>query len=110
VSTLVIVFRTVALLAFAGPMLLGVGARRRAPKARTRRHGRGRAPVVANFAAFGLFFPSLIIFSGSANSFTALLLALLGSLVTEETLLSRTFGRRYALYQKQTKMIIPYLL
>jgi protein-S-isoprenylcysteine O-methyltransferase Ste14 len=190
VSTLVIVFRTVALLAFAGPMLLGVGARRRAPKARTRRRGGGRAPVVANFAAFGLFFPSLIIFSGSANSFTALLLALLGSLVavvgaalvlrsraelgpawsflpkageetdlvttgpyrlvrhpiylgltlvavgqalafsswpaflivlsgivptfawrarTEETLLSRTFGRRYALYQKQTKMIIPYL-
>jgi hypothetical protein len=81
VSTLVIVFRTVALLAFAGPMLLGVGARRRAPKARTRRRGGGRAPVVANFAAFGLFFPSLIIFSGSANSFTALLLALLGSLV-----------------------------
>jgi protein-S-isoprenylcysteine O-methyltransferase Ste14 len=28
----------------------------------------------------------------------------------EETLLSRAFGKRYALYQKQTKIIIPYLL
>jgi protein-S-isoprenylcysteine O-methyltransferase Ste14 len=28
----------------------------------------------------------------------------------EEQLLSRAFGERYAVYQKQTKMIIPYLL
>jgi protein-S-isoprenylcysteine O-methyltransferase Ste14 len=27
----------------------------------------------------------------------------------EEKLLSRTFGERYALYRKQTKMMIPYL-
>jgi protein-S-isoprenylcysteine O-methyltransferase Ste14 len=27
----------------------------------------------------------------------------------EEKLLSRTFGERYAVYQKRTKMIIPYL-
>ena len=146
---------------------------------------------MANLAAFGLFFPSLIIFCGSAKPFTALLLASLGSLLAvagaalvlrsraelgpawslvpkagretglvttgpyrlvrhpiylglallamgealafsswpaflivlagivptfawraraEETLLSRTFGKRYALYQEQTRMIIPYLL
>jgi protein-S-isoprenylcysteine O-methyltransferase Ste14 len=146
---------------------------------------------MANFAAFGLFFLSLIIFSGGADGSTALLLASLGLLVAvggaalvlraraelgpawsflpkagqetglvttgpyrlvrhpiylglallalgeafafsswpaflivlsgivptfawraraEETLLSRTFGRRYALYQEQTSMIIPYLL
>jgi protein-S-isoprenylcysteine O-methyltransferase Ste14 len=29
---------------------------------------------------------------------------------TEERLLSRTFGERYALYQKRTRMMIPYLL
>jgi protein-S-isoprenylcysteine O-methyltransferase Ste14 len=190
-STLVIVFRTVSLLAFAGPMLLGVGGRRGERKTRARHRGSGRAPVGANLAAFGLFFPSLIVFSGSANAFTALLLASLGSLLAvagaalvlrsraelgpawsfvpkasqetglvttgpyrlvrhpiylglallamgealafsswpaflivlsgivptfawraraEETLLSRIFGRRYALYQQQTKMIIPYLL
>jgi protein-S-isoprenylcysteine O-methyltransferase Ste14 len=189
-STLVIVLRTVSLLAVAGPMLRGVGGRRRETKTRAHRPG-GRAPVVANLAGFGLFFPSLIIFSGSANGFTALLLASLGSLLAvagaalvvrsraelgpawsfvpkagqetglvttgpyrlvrhpiylglallamgqalafsswpaflivlsgivptfawraraEETLLSRTFGERYALYQKQTKMIFPYLL
>jgi protein-S-isoprenylcysteine O-methyltransferase Ste14 len=189
-STLVIVFRTVSLLALAGPMLLGVGGRRGAPQTRARHRG-GRAPVVANFAAFGVFFPSLILFSGNANSFTALLLAALGSLLAvagaalvlrsraelgpawsfvpkagqeaglvttgpyrlvrhpiylglallamgealafsswpafwivlsgivptfawraraEETLLRHTFGKRYALYQKHTKIIIPYLL
>jgi len=188
-STLVIMFRTVSLLALAG-MLLGVGRRRGKSKARAHRRGAGRGPVVANFAAFGLFFPSLIIFYGSANGFTALLLASTGSLLAiagvalvlrsraalgpawslvpkagqetglvtngpyrlvrhpiylgltllamgealafscwpaflivlagivptfawrarvEETLLSRTFGKRYVLYQKQTKMIFPYL-
>ena len=190
-STLVIVLRTVSLLAFAGPMLLGVGGRLGEPKTRARRSIGGRAPVVANLAAFGLFFPSLIIPSGSANGLTALLLASLGSLLAvsgaavvlksraelgpawsfvpkageetglvttglyglvrhpiylglallavgqafafsswpaflivlsgivptfawraraEEALLSRTFGKRYALYKEQTKMIIPYLL
>jgi hypothetical protein len=80
-STLVIVFRTVSLLAFAGPMLLGVGGRRGAPKTRARHRGGGRAPVVANLAAFGVFFPALIIFSGNANGCTALLLAALGALL-----------------------------
>ena len=61
-STLVIVLRTVSLLAFAGPMLLGVGGRRGEPKTRARQDGGDRAPLVANLAAFGLFFPSLLIF------------------------------------------------
>lgn len=181
----------VSLLAFASPVLLGVGGRRGEPKTRPCHSAASRAPVVANLAAFGLFFPLLIVFSGSANGFTALLLASLGSILAvagaalvlrsraelgpawsfvpkagqetglvatgpyrlvrhpiylgfallavgetlafsswpaflivlsgivptfawraraEETLLSRTFGERYTLYQKETKMIIPYLL
>jgi protein-S-isoprenylcysteine O-methyltransferase Ste14 len=51
------------------------------------------------------------------SSWTAVLIVLCGIVPTfawraraEETLLSRTFGETYALYRKQTKMIIPYLL
>jgi protein-S-isoprenylcysteine O-methyltransferase Ste14 len=190
-STLVTVLRTLALLAFAGPMLLGLSGRRGEPRPRARRCGADRAPVVANLAAFGLFFPSLMIFSGSSESSMALLSASLGSLLAvagaalvvssraalgpawsfvpkadqetglvttgpyrlvrhpiylgfillavgqalsfiswpaflivlsgivptfawraraEEKLLSRTFGERYAVYKRQTKMIIPHLL
>ena len=36
---------------------------------------------MANLAAFGLFFPSLMVFSGRSESSTALLLASLGSLL-----------------------------
>jgi protein-S-isoprenylcysteine O-methyltransferase Ste14 len=189
-STLVMVLRTVSLLAFAGPMLLGVGGRFGKPQRPARRSGAPRASVVANLAAFGLFFPSLLIFSGSSEAPMALPLALSGCFVAvagaalvlgsraelgpawslvpkadqgtglvtsgpyrlvrhpiylgfvllalgqalafsswlaclillvgivptfawraraEETLLSRTFGERYALYQRQTKMIIPHL-
>jgi protein-S-isoprenylcysteine O-methyltransferase Ste14 len=189
-STLVIVLRTVSLLAFAGPMLLGATARRREHKARAHHGAAPRAPVVANLAAFGLFFPMLLTFSGSAEGYKALPLALSGCLLAlgaaalvfrsraelgpawsfvpkadqdtglvttgpyrlvrhpiylglsllavgealafgswpvfltvvsgivptfawraraEETLLSRTFGERYALYRRQTKMIIPHL-
>jgi len=79
-STLVIVLRTVSLLAFAGPMLLGFSGRRGEPRTRARQGGADRVPVVANFAAFGLFFPSLMIFSASTESSMALLLASLGSL------------------------------
>jgi protein-S-isoprenylcysteine O-methyltransferase Ste14 len=189
-STLVMVLRTVSLLAFAGPMLLGVTARRREPKTRARHGGAPRAPVVANLVAFGLFFLLLLIFSGSSEGSMALPLALSGCLLAlggaaivlrsraelgpawsfvpkadqstglattgpyrlvrhpiylglsllaagealafgswpallivpsgivptfawraraEETLLSRTFGERYLLYRRQTKMIIPHL-
>lgn len=79
--TLVIVLRTVSLLAFAGPMLLGVGGRRTHPKRRARQRGGDRAPVVANFAAFALFVPSLLLFSGSAEGSRALLFASSGSLL-----------------------------
>jgi protein-S-isoprenylcysteine O-methyltransferase Ste14 len=78
-STLVIVLRTVSLLALAGPMLLGLSGRE--PRTRARQGGANPAPVVANLAAFGLFFPSLMIFSGSSESSMALLLASLGSLL-----------------------------
>ena len=80
-STLVIVLRTVSLLAFAGPMLLGVSGRQGEPTTRASQEGGGRAPVVANLAAFGLFFPSLLIFSGSSEASTALPLALSGCLL-----------------------------
>jgi protein-S-isoprenylcysteine O-methyltransferase Ste14 len=80
-STLVIVLRTVSLLAFAGPMLLGVSGRPREPKTRASHEGGGRAPVAANLSAFGLFFPSLLIFSGSSEASMALPLALSGCLL-----------------------------
>ena len=80
-STLVIVLRTVSLLAFAGPMLLGVSGRPGEPKTRASQEGGGRAPVVANLSAFGLFFPSLLIFSGSSEASMALPLALSGCLL-----------------------------
>ena len=187
--TLVIVLRTVSALAFAGPGLIGVGGLRPAPRTPTRQSG-PRAPVVANVAAFALFFASLLIFAGSSEASVALPLALSGCLLAvagaafvlrsraelgsawsfvpmadqgtglvttgpyrfvrhpiylgitlltlgqalafsnwvagllvlvgivptfawraraEERLLSRTFGERYAQYQRQAKMIVPYL-
>ena len=190
-STLVIVLLTLSLLAFAGLMLLVVSGRHGEPKTRASQEGGGRAPVVANLSAFGLFFPSLLIFSGSSKPSMALPLALSGCLLAlvgaalvlrsraelgpawsfvpkadqgtglvttgpyrlvrhpiylglallamgealafssrpaflivlcgivptfawraraEETLLSQTFGESYALYRKQTKMIISHLL
>jgi protein-S-isoprenylcysteine O-methyltransferase Ste14 len=80
-STLVIVLRIVSLLAFAGPMLLGVTGRCRLPKTRARQSGSDRAPLVANLAAVGLYLPSLLVFSGSPAGSTALLLASSGSLL-----------------------------
>jgi protein-S-isoprenylcysteine O-methyltransferase Ste14 len=189
-STLVIALRTVSLLAFAGPMLLGVSRHRGEHQTPGRQRGAPRAPVLANVAAFGLFFLSLLMFSGTSEAPPALppalsgcLLALGGAalvhrsravlgpawsfvpkadrstgLVTsgpyrlvrhpiylglvmltlgqalafsnwracvivvlgvvptfawrahaEEALLKRAFGERYALYRRQTRMIIPHL-
>jgi protein-S-isoprenylcysteine O-methyltransferase Ste14 len=191
VSTLVIVLRTVSLLAFAGPLLLGRRGRPEAPKTRPSQERGGRIPVVANLVASGVFLGSLLFVAGSSEASMALPLALSGcvlalagvalvlrsraelgpawsfvpradrgtGLVTtgpyrlvrhpiylgfalvatgqalafgswpalmtvlfgivptfawraraEEKLLSRAFGERYAVYQKQSKMIIPYLL
>jgi protein-S-isoprenylcysteine O-methyltransferase Ste14 len=80
-STLVLVLRTVSLLAFAGPMLLGVGGHHGEPRPRASQEGAGRAPVVANLSAFGLFFPLLLFFSGSSEASMALPLALSGCLL-----------------------------
>src|ERR687895_1359665 len=80
-STLVMVLRAVSLLAFAGPMLLGASGRRGAPQTPAPQSGAPRAPVVANLASFGLFFPSLLILSGSSEASMALPLALSGCLV-----------------------------
>jgi protein-S-isoprenylcysteine O-methyltransferase Ste14 len=80
-STLVIVLRTVSLLAFAGPILLRVSGRRGKPKTAARQASGNQTPVVANLAAFAFFFPSLVIFSGSSHGSTALLLASSGSIL-----------------------------
>jgi protein-S-isoprenylcysteine O-methyltransferase Ste14 len=80
-SILVTVLRAAALLAFAGPMLLTVGGReRKRSGGADRRHG-DRTPVVANFAAFGLFFAFLAAFAGNAEGPAALVLALCGCLL-----------------------------
>ncbi len=78
---LVRVLRTVSLLAFVGPMLLGAGGRHRESGTGAPRYGRGRAAVVANLAAFGLFVLSLMIRPGPAGDVTALWLAGSGSIV-----------------------------
>ena len=70
-----------SLVAFAGPMLLGVTERRGGSNTRARHDGDDRPPLVANIAAFGLFFPPLMIFPGRTESSVALLLASLGSLL-----------------------------
>ena len=80
-ATLVIVLRTLSLLAFAGPMLLGVSGRHAESETRASQDGGGRAPVVANLSAFGLFVTSLLIFSGSPETSMALPLALSGCLL-----------------------------
>jgi protein-S-isoprenylcysteine O-methyltransferase Ste14 len=80
-STLVILLRMVSLLAFAGPLLLGVSERRGGSNTRVLQDAGDRVPLVASFAAFGLFFPSLVIFSGSSEDCMALPLALSGCLL-----------------------------
>jgi protein-S-isoprenylcysteine O-methyltransferase Ste14 len=80
-SILVTVLRAASLLAFAGPILLTVGGRgRKRSRGGGRRRG-DRTPVVANFAAFGLFFAFLAAFAGNAEGLAALLLALCGCLL-----------------------------
>src|SRR5262249_32722137 len=80
-STLVTLLRTASLLAFAGPMLLRVAGRRSEPEARARHGGAPRAAVVSNLAAFGFFFPLLLIFSSNSAGSMALPLALSGCLL-----------------------------
>jgi protein-S-isoprenylcysteine O-methyltransferase Ste14 len=78
---LVLVLRTVSLLAFAGPMLLRSGGRRGPQRAPARPRGGPRAPVVANVVAFGTFLPSLVILAGGSEGLRPLLLASAGSLL-----------------------------
>jgi protein-S-isoprenylcysteine O-methyltransferase Ste14 len=80
-ATLVIVLRAASLLAFAAPMLLGVGGHGRQPDTRAGRRRGDRGPVLANLAAFGLFFPCLLTFAGGLEGYAALLLAVTGCLL-----------------------------
>jgi protein-S-isoprenylcysteine O-methyltransferase Ste14 len=80
-STLTVVLRIVALLAFAGLTLLTVGWSRGQAKTQAPQDRGDRAPMVANFTALGLLFLSLLIFSTGPVGFMALLLALSGSLL-----------------------------
>lgn len=80
-STVVIVLRAVSLLAFAAPLLLSAsGHGRKRSKDDDRRRG-NRTPVLANFAAFGLFMAFLAFFAGNDEEPAALLLALGGCLL-----------------------------
>jgi protein-S-isoprenylcysteine O-methyltransferase Ste14 len=189
-TTLVIVLRAASLVAFAAAPLL-LHECRGVPKPRAGQTRRNHAPVIANLTAFGLFFPTLLIFPGPLKGYSAPLFALMGCLLAivgaalvhrsrkelgsawglvpmadeatgvvttgpyrlvrhpiylglsvlalgqalafaswpavlvvlagivptfawrafaEEQLLAATFGDRYALYRKQTRMIIPHLL
>jgi protein-S-isoprenylcysteine O-methyltransferase Ste14 len=66
---------------FAGPMVLAGPGRWSGPKTRARQTGSDRAPLLANLVAFALYFPSLLVFSGSPAGSTALPLAASGSLL-----------------------------
>jgi protein-S-isoprenylcysteine O-methyltransferase Ste14 len=80
-STFVIVLRAASLLVFAGPILLTVGAHgRKRSRGGGRRRG-DRTSVIANFAAFGLFFAFLAAFARNAEGLAALWLALCGCLL-----------------------------
>jgi protein-S-isoprenylcysteine O-methyltransferase Ste14 len=80
-ATLVVVFRIVSLLAFAGPVLPRAFGRTEGAKRGPARTASERAPVVANLAAFGVFLILLFVFSASARNSTGLLLASSGSVV-----------------------------
>ena len=80
-ATLILVLRTFSLLCFAAPNLLGASGRREHPGTEARQRSAGQAPVAANFGAFGVFFLSLLVLSGSLEGPPALLLASLGSLL-----------------------------
>jgi protein-S-isoprenylcysteine O-methyltransferase Ste14 len=80
-STLTIVLRIVALLAFAGLTFLTFSWCHGQAKTRAHQDRGDRAPLVANLTAFGLFFLSLLIFSSGPAGVTALLLALSGSVL-----------------------------
>lgn len=79
---LVIVLRTISVLAFAGPMLLRSMGRHEPSKApRARQERGGRAPVAANVTAAAMFLASLVTASGRSDAPMAVPLAVSGCLV-----------------------------
>jgi uncharacterized membrane protein YdjX (TVP38/TMEM64 family)/isoprenylcysteine carboxyl methyltransferase (ICMT) family protein YpbQ len=77
----VLVLRSVAVLAFGGPILMGWSRRRRETR-NTSGDGRGsRLPLVANLAGFSVFFPLLIVAAGGTEGSMALLLSITGGVV-----------------------------
>jgi protein-S-isoprenylcysteine O-methyltransferase Ste14/uncharacterized membrane protein YdjX (TVP38/TMEM64 family) len=79
-SGLVTVLRVASLFAFAGPMLLAAGGRdRNRDRGDDKRRGE-KTPVLANFAAFGLFIALLIAFARDADGAGAPMLAVCGCL------------------------------
>lgn len=80
-SALIIVLRVVSLAAFAAPMLLSNRVRHGEPAVQVKQRAIDRVPLVANLAAFGLFFLSLLIFSRSSEGSMALPLALSGCML-----------------------------
>ena len=79
-TSVVVVLRIVPLLAFAIAMCLAVPRHQRGAKTRSRESSVSRAPLVANFAAFGLYAASLLVFSRPTGS-AALWLASSGALL-----------------------------
>jgi protein-S-isoprenylcysteine O-methyltransferase Ste14 len=80
-STLVVALRIASLLVFAVPMLIADAGRRKAQASQRSHRDGGRAPVITNFAAFGLFLIALGVFSIDRQVFFALPLAIAGSAV-----------------------------
>jgi protein-S-isoprenylcysteine O-methyltransferase Ste14 len=80
-ATLVIALRAATLAAFAAPLLLRVGRHRPVPNEHAGQARGNRVPVIANLAAFALFFLSLLTFPGTLEGYAALLLALTGCLL-----------------------------
>lgn len=80
-STAVIILRALALLAFAAPALILASGRRGGPQRLGSGDTSSRAPVVANFVAAALFFPSLLLWRSDVSGPHALALATAGCLL-----------------------------
>jgi protein-S-isoprenylcysteine O-methyltransferase Ste14 len=78
VPALLLFLRSAALATAAAPLLLAAAQRRGERKPRAATKHCGRAPVVANFSAFGLLLASLFIFAASPEAAMTLLMALVG--------------------------------
>ncbi len=190
-DALIEILRWASVAVFAAPLLVLAIGRARGARVAAHRGAAARAPVVANFAAFSVFFPALVLFRADPEGLAALLMAATGCLLAaggavvllrsrrelgaawslvptadaatglvttgpyrvvrhpiylsffvltagdtlafaswpalvvmlgaimpsffwrasrEEDVLRQTFGERYELYRRQTRMIIPYLL